>query len=102
MISILIKGRDIPRDGCGGHPGGEQCFSYLYGVKIQDFVIVPELILDSSRSHWGPLEAGGKPSTWFPPEETRRAITIPKQKMKQLKQNHLVPRDSYDDLTIGS
>ena len=31
MISILTKGRDIPRDGCGGHPGGEQCFGDLYG-----------------------------------------------------------------------
>ncbi len=51
MISILTKGRDIPRDGCGGHPGGEQCFRDLYGVKNQDFVIVPELILDASRSH---------------------------------------------------
>ena len=27
MISILTKGRDIPRDGCGGHPGGAQCGS---------------------------------------------------------------------------
>ena len=53
MISILTKGRDIPRDGCGGHPGGEQCFSDLYGVKNQDFVIVPE------------LGAGGKPQPGF-------------------------------------
>ena len=51
MISLLTKGRDIPRDGCGGHPGGEQCFRDLYGVKNQDFVIVPELILDAFRSH---------------------------------------------------
>ena len=51
MISILTKGRDIPRDGCGGHPGGEQCFSDLYAVKNQDFVIVPELILDASTTH---------------------------------------------------
>ena len=49
MISILTKGRDIPRDGCGGHPGGEQCFSD--GVNNQDSVLVPELILDASRSH---------------------------------------------------
>ena len=55
MISILTKGRDIPRDGCGGHPGGEQCFSNLYGVKNQDFVIVPELILNASRNHCGQL-----------------------------------------------
>ena len=33
MISSLTKGRDIPRDGCGGHPGTEQCFGDLYGEK---------------------------------------------------------------------
>ena len=60
MISILTEGRDIPRDSCGGHPGGEQCFSDLYGVKNQDVVIVPELILDASRSHKGPLGVSRK------------------------------------------
>ena len=43
MISILTKGRDIPRHGCGGHPGGEQCFWDPYGIKNQDCLIVPAL-----------------------------------------------------------
>ena len=35
MISLLTRGPDIPRDGCAGHPGSEQCFRDLYGVKIK-------------------------------------------------------------------
>ena len=40
MISILTKGRDIPRDGHGGHPGAEQCFGDLYGEKsmVSEFI----------------------------------------------------------------
>ena len=32
MIPILTKGRDIPRDGCGGYPGGEHFFRDPYGI----------------------------------------------------------------------
>ena len=60
MILILTNGRDIPRDGCGGHPGGEQCFRDLYGVRNQDSGIVPELILDAFRSHYGLLGVSTK------------------------------------------
>ena len=55
MISILTKGRDIPRDGCGGYPGGEHFFRDPYGINNQDFALVPDMILDVSRSHYGPL-----------------------------------------------
>ena len=40
MISILTKGRDIPRDGCGGHPGAEQCFGDMSADKsmVSEFI----------------------------------------------------------------
>ena len=60
MISILTKGRDIPRHGCGGHPGGEQCFWDPYGIKNQDLVIVADTIYDASRSYQRPLGVSRK------------------------------------------
>ena len=60
MISIVPKGRDIPSHGCGGHPGGEQCFFDTFGVRNQDSVIAPALILDASRTHKGSLEVPTK------------------------------------------